>query len=132
MQAVLISSFTVNIQVEPNGQEITQAQVVLEFDPDHLRFVDAKLNGSSLLRTKLIDGDLRQNHVILAAEQLNSPPDTTFTMGSITFEILPIATTTDLTFVTSGDLRTHASFDGIEVTDDLYDGEVTIGQFTFP
>jgi hypothetical protein len=132
VDARLIAGFTLNVQIVPNGQRVTEAQVVLEFDSSRLRFVDARLDDNSLLRTPLVDGELRGDNIVLAAKETSNPPNSTFNLGSVSFEVLPVSDETDVTVVASGALRTYASYLGEEVTRDLEGATVTIGMFTFP
>jgi hypothetical protein len=132
VDARLIAGFVLNVQIVPNGQRVTEAQVVLEFDSSRLRFLDARLDENSLLRTPLVDGELRGDNIVLAAKETSNPPNSTFNLGSVSFEVLPVSDETDVTVVASGALRTYASYLGEEVTRDLEGATVTIGMFTFP
>lgn len=132
IDALLIAGFTLDVRVMPNGQEVDLIQVVLEFDPNHLKFIEAELDGGSLMRTELIDGELRNGRVVFAAQETRSPPSTTFTLGSVTFEVLAVQANSSITFTASGEQRTYASFDGQEVTRDSSGATVNIGMFTFP
>ena len=122
----LLASFTLTVQVEPDGQPVSEVRAVLEFDPSHIQVVAAQLDSNSLLHTQMeASFDNTNGTVTLAARAPLSPPSTTFTMGSVTFEVLPVHVDPEVRFGS----QTYARLEDDDVTGELFSSTIRIPVF---
>lgn len=124
-------SFELTIVVEPNGQEVSAVQVVINFDPDFLVATSSRLNPDSPLRTKLVPDDFFDNTtgtVTLSAGpyKLIQAPTDTFTLGSLTFTAKQVEATTVVEFVRVGNPNAVAGLEGVYITGDLFGSTIKI------
>ena len=135
------SEVTFEIWVEPNGQEVSVVQVVLEFDPDVLMAKSANANPDAPLSIRLVPDDSFDNDegvIVMSISQdknVIESPSTVFLMGTIRLKVnssISGEASTDVDFVRFGDVRTVAGIKGSEVTDDLFGATVMIEQPATP
>ncbi len=129
------SGLTFEIWVEPNGQEVSVVQVVIEFDPDVLQAKSSNADPDAPLSVRLIPDDTFDNDegvIVMSISQdknVTESPSTMFLMGTIKLKVdssISGDTTTSVDFVRFGDVRTVAGIEGAEVTDDLYGASIMI------
>lgn len=122
------ASFTITIQVEPNGQATAGAQVFIDFDPDHIRVDSIALEPGSPFNITLINKfDNSAGTIDLAAGAFLSPPSSTFTLATIFAEAKSVNTFTSLEFSTVLPRRTVASIDGAEIQRELIGTTIAVG-----
>lgn len=130
VQANLLASVTLEVQVEANGQEVSLVQVGLAFDPAHLQAVPESIalsDGSPLnvLLNRDVNND--QGIVTISAGRYSAPlPSATFRMARVTFNIRPVEETTAVEFISGGTYATRASVGGANVTRGLFGATVTV------
>jgi len=129
LQVETSEKFSVDIVVDPNGQEITVAQTVLGFDPDYLKVTSATHDPDSPLENQLSANDNYDNEagtVILSSGPFNTStlPVSTFRLGTITFKSKNSSGQTDIIFLRSGVVVTTAGLSGFNLIDN-YD-QVTV------
>ena len=126
---------TFEIWIEPNGQEVSVVQVVLEFDRDVLRVKSSNANPDAPLSVRLVPDDSFDNDegvMVMSISQdkdATESPSTMFLMGTIRLKVnssISGETSTDIDFVRYGDVRTVVGIEGTEVTDDLFGASVMI------
>lgn len=116
--------FSLDIMIEPNGQEVTVAQVVLSFDTVNLEAKAARYDPNSPLLNKLVAEDTIDNSqgtVILSSGPKTSSsalPDYTFRLGTVTFEATDWGGATDVRFVRFGESLTLVGLVGFNLIDD--------------
>ena len=116
--------FSLDIMIEPNGQEVTVAQVVLSFDTVNLEAKAAKYDPNSPLLNELVAEDTIDNSqgtVILSSGPKTSSsalPDYTFRLGTVTFEATDWGGATDVRFVRFGESLTLVGLMGINLIDE--------------
>jgi hypothetical protein len=123
------------IWVEPNGQEVSVVQVVIEFDPDVLQAKSSKVDPDAPLSVRLVPNDTFDNDegvIVMSISQdknATESPSTMFLMGTIKLKVdssISGDTSTSIDFVRFGDVRTVAGIEGAEVTDDLFGATIMI------
>ncbi len=130
VQANLLASVTLEIQVEPNGQEVSLVQVGLAFNPAHLQALPESIalsDGSPL--NVLLSKDVNNNLgiVTISAGRYSAPlPSTTFRMARVTFNVQPVEETTAVDFISGGTYATRASVGGANVTRGLFGATVAV------
>lgn len=116
--------FSLDIMIEPNGQEVTVAQVVLSFDTVNLEAKAAKYDPNSPLLNELVAEDTFDNiqgTVILSSGPKTSSsalPDYTFRLGTVTFEATDWGGATDVRFVRFGESLTLVGLVGFNLIDE--------------
>ena len=129
-EVVSSTSFVLTIEVEPNGNDVMGGQARLSFDPTRLQVTTVNIDPESPLDFSLeAFGDNELGEITIAAGLLtSSPPVEAFTLGSVTFEVLPVemVTTTAVNFITEGRRRTIASIDGEDITGKVMGSTITI------
>ena len=129
-EVVSSASFVLTIEVEPNGNDVVGVQARLSFDPARLQVTSAVIDPESPLNFSLeAFGDNDLGEITIAAGLLTSPsPAEAFTLGSVTFDVLPVetVTTTTVSFITEGRRRTIASIDGEDITGSVTGSTITI------
>ena len=129
-EVVSPNSFVLTIEVEPNSSDVTGVQARLSFDPTRLQVTTVSIDTESPLNFSLeAFGDNELGEITIAAGLLtSSPPVEAFTLGSVTFEVLPVemVTTTAVSFITEGKRQTIASIDGEDITGKVMGSTITI------
>ena len=129
------SELPFEVWVEPNGQEVSVVQVVIEFDTDLLRATSSTADPDAPLTVRLVPDDTFDNDdglIVMSVSQdknATESPTTMFLMGTIKLEIdssVSENTSTWISFVRFGDVRTVAGIEGAEVTDELFGSSVMI------
>ena len=130
VEVVPSDSFVLTIEVEPNGNDVTGIQARLTFDTARLQVTSAVIDPESPLSFSLeAFGDNELGEITIAAGLLTaSPPTEAFTLGSVTFDVLPVetVTTTAVSFIAEGRRRTIASIDGDDITGKVTGSIITI------
>ena len=130
VEVISSASFVLTIEVEPNGNDVVGIQVRLTFDTARLQVTSAVIDPESPLSFSLETfGDNELGEITIAAGLLTaSPPTEAFTLGSVTFEVLPVetVTTTAVSFIAEGRRRTIASIDGDDITGKVTGSIITI------
>lgn len=129
-EVVSSSSFVLTIEAEPNGNDVTGVQARLKFDPARLQVTSSVIDPESPLDFSLeAFGDNELGEITIAAGLLTTPsPTEAFTLGRVTFDVLPVetVTTTAVSFIAEGRRRTIASIDGEDITGNLTGSAITI------
>jgi len=129
-EVVSSNSFVLTIEVEPNGNDVTGVQARLSFDTTRLQVASVSIDPESPLNFSLeAFGDNELGEITIAAGLLtSSPPVKAFTLGSVTFDVLPVetVTATAVSFITEGRRRTIASIDGEDITGKVMGSTITI------
>ncbi|MCH7746378.1 MAG: hypothetical protein IIC84_09920 [Chloroflexi bacterium] len=130
VEVVSSASFVLTIEVEPNGNDVVGIQARLTFDTARLQVTSAVIDPESPLSFSLeAFGDNELGEITIAAGLLTaSPPTEAFTLGSVTFDVLPVetVTTTAVSFIAEGRRRTIASIDGDDITGKVTGSIITI------
>ena len=122
-------SFTVDIQVEPNGQETTGVQTFIDFNPSHLQVTEVIPTPGSPLTVILANThDNSEGTVDFAAGVFTGGSTTTFTMATVTFSFGQCANeqTIDLVFSSQPPRNTIASIGGEEIQQGLFGVSISI------
>ena len=130
VEVVPSDSFVLTIEVEPNGNDVVGIQARLTFDTTRLKVTSTVIDLESPLSFSLeAFGDNELGEITIAAGLLTaSPPTEAFTLGSVTFDVLPVetVTTTAVSFIAEGRRRTIASIDGDDITGKVTGSIITI------
>jgi hypothetical protein len=127
-------AFIIDVMIEPNDQPVTAAQVVLKFDPDYLRVESSTLDPDSPLSTHLVPDDQFDNDagtVVLSSgpyKSILAAPDYTFRLGTIIFDTRDVDKSTEIEFIREGDSSTFVGIEGVDVTNNLFEADVTISR----
>ena len=98
-----------NVQVEPNGTDISGLNVSLEFTPEEIQVDEDGISLNSILGTPtqaIVDND--SGIITLSWTELSGLPTDPFELGSVTFRVQPVSGDTTVSFaegtsVVSGD-----------------------------
>lgn len=127
VEALLLARFTLSVRVEPWDGQVSAVQAAIRFNPEHLRVTRVELAPNSLLRTRIeATYDNIAGIVVLAAEEKSSPPSTTFVMGSVTFEVMPVNVETVVELIAQGQPKVRAIFAGQDIVGQLFNSTIRI------
>jgi hypothetical protein len=123
------ATFTLDIRVEPNGQETTGVQVFIDYDPSHLQVSLVVADSGSPLEIPLQtpEFDNAAGTIGLSYGTLSSGPTDPFTLATITFIAEAVEIDTNLVFSTTLPRKTIASVGGSETQNELVGATITIG-----
>ena len=121
-------SFSVSVQVEPNGQQLTGVEVFLTFDPQALQVAGAQIQAdTTTLEAVLANAfDNSAGTIHYAAGTLSRPfPIGTFTLATVTFAAGRTGIHTISPSV-QGSGATKADYGGADVLDEVTGTQITV------
>jgi len=119
---------TIDILVEPNGQETTGVQVFIDFTPSHLQVSQIITDPNSPLDVVIQapDFDNSAGTIGLSYGTFATGPTTSFTLAIITFVSKVVDLDTKVAFSTVSPRKTIASIEGSEIQDELAGSTISI------
>lgn len=125
--AELGDTFTVTVNIDPNGSAMTVAQIAMRYDPAIVEVTSLSLVSGSPLGVSLPGTvvDNTEGFFFIAGFGF-SPPTGSFSQVQIEFSAIGAGTST-LEFEREGLLNTLFSEDGSDITGILEDGEIIVG-----
>ena len=119
---------TIDILVEPNGQETTGVQVFIDFTSSHLQVSQIIADPNSPLDVVLQapEFDNSAGTIGLSYGTFTTGPTTSFTLATITFVSNVVDLDTNVAFSTVTPRKTIASIEGSEIQDELAGSTISI------